>query len=68
MEQGPPAREKLPFGKHERAALYQGAPDYATVVSTELSREKIEKFSPIRDDHGQVLLIGKMPFVHLTST
>ncbi|EAA64355.1 hypothetical protein AN9023.2 [Aspergillus nidulans FGSC A4] len=63
VEQGPPVREKLLFGKHERATLYQGAPDYATVVSTELSREKIEKLSPIRDNQGQVLLIVSAPGV-----
>lgn len=54
-------RAKLPFGKHERATLYQGVPDYASVVSSELSGENIDKLCPVRDDRGQMLVMGKPP-------
>lgn len=56
---GPLTHEKLPFGKHERAFLYQGAPDYSIIIPTEVSGEKIERLPNIRDERGQMLLIGR---------
>lgn len=50
----------MPFGKHERAFLYQGAPDYPQIISEEVSGEKIERLPNIRDDRGKPLLIGKI--------
>lgn len=58
MGRGPLAHDKLPFGKHERAFLYQGAPDYSSIIPMEVSGEKIERLPNIRDDRGQMLLIG----------
>ena len=57
--QGPLTHEKLPFGKHDRAFLYQGAPDYSIIIPTEVSGEKIERLPNIRDEIGRMLLIGR---------
>jgi hypothetical protein len=57
------ALQGQPFGNHERAFLYEGVPDYSEVVSMELSGEYIDKLSPIRDDRGQMLLLGKPLFL-----
>lgn len=65
MGKGSSTREEQLFGKHERAFLYQGTPDYPNVVFTELSGENIDKSSPIRDDQGQMLLMSEILFLLL---
>ena len=50
--------DRVPFGKHERAFLYQGTPDHTRIIREEVSGEKIERLPNIRDDGGQALLIG----------
>lgn len=52
-------KNKLPFGKHERAFLYQGIPDYQNIVSSEASGDQIKRLLNIRDEHGRMLVIGK---------
>lgn len=53
------ACDKIPFGEHKRAFLYQGVPDYENIVSLEASGDKIERLPMIRDEHGQMLVMGK---------
>lgn len=51
----------MPFGKHQRAFLYQGRPDFASIIPQEVSGENIERLPNIRDERGQTLLIGMIP-------
>lgn len=46
------------IGKHKRAFLYQGTPDYTRIVQDEVSGENIKRLPDIRDDVGQVLLLS----------
>lgn len=52
------ASDKISFGKHECAFIYNSAPDYDLIISEEISGEKIDRLPDIRDDKGQVLLIS----------
>jgi hypothetical protein len=58
VENGQLSREKLQFGKHERAFLYKGIPDYKNTISLEASGEKIERLPNIHDERGQTLVMG----------
>lgn len=51
--------DKFPFGKHERAFLYQGVPDYEKIISLEASGDKIGRLPMIRDEQGQMLVMSK---------
>ena len=59
------AQDGLPFGKHKRAFLYRGVPDYSNLISLEASGEQIERLPNIHDDRGQMLVMGK--FIHLAN-
>ncbi|KAJ5737271.1 uncharacterized protein N7483_002503 [Penicillium malachiteum] len=50
----------IPFGRHERAFLYQGVPDYSSIISGEVSGENIDKTSRIRDTQGKLLIMGQV--------
>ncbi|CAG7978344.1 unnamed protein product [Penicillium olsonii] len=47
----------LLFGRHDRAFLYQGLPDYRSIIDFEASGEAISKFSTVRDEHGKTLMM-----------
>ncbi|CAG8236827.1 unnamed protein product [Penicillium olsonii] len=47
--------DSLLFGRHDRAFLYQGLPDYRSIIDSEASGEAISKFSTVRDEHGKTL-------------
>ncbi|GAA87893.1 cell surface metalloreductase [Aspergillus luchuensis IFO 4308] len=51
------AHSKIPFGKHERVCLYQGAPDYRSIISLEASGDQIERLPNIRDEQGRTLVM-----------
>lgn len=53
------ACDKIPFGKHKRAFLYQGVLDYKNIISLEASGDKIKRLPIIQDEHGQMLVMGK---------
>ena len=53
------AHNKIPFGEHERVCLYQGVPDYRSIMSLEASGDQIERLPNIRDEQGQTLVIGR---------
>lgn len=52
------ASDKISFGKHECAFIYNCTPDYSLIISEEMSGGKIDRLPDIRDDKGQVLLIS----------
>lgn len=58
-EKGQLAQNKLPFGKHKRAFLYQSVPDYRNIISLEVSGDLIERLPNIRDKRGETLVMGK---------
>ncbi|KAJ5640357.1 uncharacterized protein N7484_008219 [Penicillium longicatenatum] len=51
-------KEKLPFGKHGRAFLFEGTPDYPKIIADEVSGERIERLPNIQDDRGKALLLA----------
>lgn len=59
MEKDQLVQSRLPFGKHERAFLYQGTPDYRNIISSEASGDLIERLPNIRDKRGETLVMGK---------
>lgn len=62
-------KNKLPFGKHERAFLHQGIPDYQNIMSMEVSGDQIERLPNIRDEHGRMLVLGETSLlVNLSET
>jgi len=54
---GSVAQDRLPFGKHKRAFLYRGVPDYSNIISLEASGEQIERLPNIRDERGRMLVM-----------
>ncbi|KAL4801665.1 hypothetical protein BDV18DRAFT_148500 [Aspergillus unguis] len=50
-------QDKLPFGKHQRACLYQGRPHFESLISEEASGKLIERLPNIRDEQGQLLVM-----------
>ncbi|OJD20255.1 hypothetical protein ACJ73_08414 [Blastomyces percursus] len=52
-------KNELPFGRHERAVLHKGVPDYSNIISSEASGHRIERLPEICDEHGQMLVMGK---------
>lgn len=57
MEKDQLVQSRLPFGKHERAFLYQGTPDYRNIISSEASGDLIERLPNIRDKRGETLVM-----------
>ncbi|BDD54401.1 hypothetical protein MAP00_000021 [Monascus purpureus] len=55
------AHNKVPFGEHERFCLYQGTPNYESIVSLEVSGDQIERLPNIREERGRTLVVGKQP-------
>ncbi|KAJ5642331.1 hypothetical protein N7490_006331 [Penicillium lividum] len=60
VENGSLVKEKLPFGKHGRAFLFEGTPDYPQIIADEVSGKRIERLPNIQDDRGEALLIGNV--------
>ncbi|KAJ6102608.1 hypothetical protein N7486_005035 [Penicillium sp. IBT 16267x] len=58
LENGSLVKEKLPFGKHGRAFLFEGTPDYSQIIADEVSGKRIERLPNIQDDRGKALLIA----------
>lgn len=52
-------RDRLPFGNHKRAILYQGFPDLRGLISQEASGERIERLPDIEDEAGKMLVLGE---------
>lgn len=52
-------QDRQPFGKHKRAFLYNGVPDYSKIISLEAAGDQIERHPNIRNEHGQMLVMGK---------
>ncbi|CAG8410965.1 unnamed protein product [Penicillium salamii] len=50
-----PNRPNLLFGRHDRAFLYGGLPDYDAIISSEASGKVIQGSSVVRDEHGRTL-------------
>jgi hypothetical protein len=55
-----PIYEKLRLGRHRKVSLYEGAPNYATIISDEALGKAIKNPSAIRDKKDKTLLIGKL--------
>jgi hypothetical protein len=55
-----PIHEKLRLGRHGKVSLYEGAPDYATIISDEALGKAIENPSAVRDKKDKSLLMGKL--------
>ncbi|OJD20228.1 hypothetical protein ACJ73_08441 [Blastomyces percursus] len=51
-------KNELPFGRHERAVLHKGVPDYSNIISSEASGNRIERLPEICDEHGQMLVMA----------
>ncbi|GJP98582.1 hypothetical protein AlacWU_11481 [Aspergillus niger] len=51
------AHNKVPFGEHERFCLYQGTPNYESIVSLEASGDQIERLPNIREERGRTLVV-----------
>ncbi|KAJ5183238.1 hypothetical protein N7492_000854 [Penicillium capsulatum] len=49
--------KKLPFGQHERVYLYQGVPDYQSIISLEASGTQIERLPNMWDEQGRMLIL-----------
>jgi hypothetical protein len=52
-------RDQQQLGKHKRACLYQGVPHYESLIALESSGELIERLPNIRDEQGQLQVLGK---------
>ncbi|RDH14180.1 cell surface metalloreductase [Aspergillus niger ATCC 13496] len=51
------AHNKVPFGEHETFCLYQGTPNYESIVSLEASGDQIERLPNIREERGRTLVV-----------
>ncbi|KAA8642580.1 hypothetical protein EYZ11_006947 [Aspergillus tanneri] len=50
--------EKL-FGKHNRATVHRGMPNYEEIISAEVSGDHIAKLSSTREERGEMLIMGE---------
>ncbi|CAG8364277.1 unnamed protein product [Penicillium salamii] len=55
-------RPNLLFGRHDRAFLHQGVPNYETIISSEVSGKGIQGSSTVRDKHGRALVMVWDPY------
>ncbi|PKX96275.1 NADPH oxidase family protein [Aspergillus novofumigatus IBT 16806] len=46
-----------PFGDHHRATIYNGFPDYDSIISTEATGEHIERVSNTQEERGKLLVL-----------
>ncbi|EDP49507.1 cell surface metalloreductase, putative [Aspergillus fumigatus A1163] len=51
------AGKARPFGVHHRATIYNGFPDYDSIISTEATGEHIERVSNSREERGKLLVL-----------
>jgi hypothetical protein len=50
---------KRPFGKHGRATLFKGYPNYRDIISAEASGDYIARVSNSQEEQGKLLVMGK---------
>ena len=49
-----------PFGKHHRATVYGGTPNYEQIVSAEVSGDYIARLPSTHEEKGKLLVMGKL--------
>jgi hypothetical protein len=49
-----------PFGDHHRATIYNGFPDYDSIISTEATGEHIERVSNTQEERGKLLVLSEL--------
>ena len=49
-----------PFGKHHRATVYGGTPDYEQIVSVEVSGNYIARLPNTHEEKGKLLVMSKL--------
>lgn len=49
-----------PFGKHHRATVYGGTPDYEHIISAEVSGGYIARLPNTHEEKGKLLVMGKL--------
>ncbi|KAL1983541.1 hypothetical protein VTN96DRAFT_10280 [Rasamsonia emersonii] len=54
VESGMTVEDEKPFGKHDRAFVYKGVPDYQEVISAEVSGDYISELLAIEDINGRI--------------
>lgn len=54
------AGKARPFGVHHRATIYNGFPDYDSIISTEATGEHIERVSNSREERGKLLVLSEL--------
>jgi len=54
---------KRSFGKHNRAFLYKGKPNYDQIISAEASGDYIERVSNTQEEIGDMLVLGETFFI-----
>ncbi|KAJ5917586.1 hypothetical protein N7466_011140 [Penicillium verhagenii] len=47
-----------PFGQHHRATVFNGSPDYAEIISIEVSGRNIKRVENTHEERGKVLMMG----------
>lgn len=48
------------FGEHRRATIYNGVPNYDSIISAEASGEHIDRISNNHEEIGKLLVIGEL--------
>jgi hypothetical protein len=57
-----------PFGEHHRATIYNGFPDYNSIISIEASGEHIDRVSDSQEERGKLLVLSELvPLVSAVS-
>ncbi|RAK94827.1 ferric reductase family protein [Aspergillus ibericus CBS 121593] len=51
------ANDKTTFGEHKRFCLYQGTPDYESIIALEASGDMIERLPNIQQERGRTLVM-----------
>ena len=49
-----------PFGKHHRATVYGGTPNYEQIVSAEVSGDYIARLPSTHEEKGKLLVMSKL--------
>lgn len=49
-----------PFGKHHRATVYGGTPDYEQIISAEVSGDYIARLPNTHEEKGKLLVMSKL--------
>ena len=49
-----------PFGKHHRATVYGGTPDYEQIISAEVSGDYIARLPNTHEEKGKLLVMGTL--------